>query len=57
MATGRRGRVEGTYEKIVPKLPQIIAYAIDEQPGGREIIVILRVIHGARHWPPGGWPE
>jgi plasmid stabilization system protein ParE len=57
VATGRRGRVAGTYEKSVRGLPYIIAYAIRELPSGRDRIVILRVIHGARNWPPGEWPE
>jgi len=57
VATGRLGRVAGTYEKSVRGLPYIIAYAIQSLPGGRERIVILRVIHGARNWPPGEWPK
>jgi toxin ParE1/3/4 len=56
VATGRRGRVAGTYEKSVRGLPYIIAYAIQPLPGGRERIVILRVIHGARNWLPE-WPK
>ena len=57
MATGRPGRVAGTYEKIVPGLPYVLAYAIQSLPDGEEAIVILRAIHGARDWPPGGWPK
>ena len=57
MATGRPGRVSGTYEKPVTGLPHIIAYALDPRPDGTERIVILRVIHGARNWPEEGWPE
>ena len=57
VATGRRGRVAGTYEKSVRGLPYIIAYAIQPLPNGRERIVILRVIHGARNWAAGEWPE
>lgn len=48
---GRMGRVAGTYEKVVPKYPYIIAYAMTIGPDGREIITILRVIHTARDWP------
>jgi plasmid stabilization system protein ParE len=55
--TGRRGRVDGTYEKSVTVVPYIIAYAISPVPGGREQIVILRVIHTARNWPKGTWPK
>jgi toxin ParE1/3/4 len=57
VASGRRGRVSGTYEKSVRGLPYVIAYAIQAMPGGRERIVILRVIHGARNWPEGRWPK
>jgi len=55
-ATGRRGRVEGTYEKSVMNFPYIIAYALDQSPDGRERVVILHVIHTARNWPKGQWP-
>ncbi|MBS9721076.1 type II toxin-antitoxin system RelE/ParE family toxin [Tianweitania sp. BSSL-BM11] len=56
VATGRPGRVVGTYEKSVARLPYVIAYAVDAVEG-EERIVILRVIHTARHWPSGGWPQ
>lgn len=56
MATGRPGRVTGTYEKSVVHLPYIIAYSLTVQ-GGREVVSILRVIHTARDWPAEGWPE
>ena len=56
-ATGRPGRVPGTYEKVVAGLPYILAYEIVGLPGGGEVVAILRVIHGARDWPLGGWPE
>jgi toxin ParE1/3/4 len=54
-ATARRGRVTGTYEKVVHGLPYIIAYALTPQEG-REIVSILRVIHAARDWPAEEWP-
>jgi addiction module RelE/StbE family toxin len=57
IATGQKGRVPGTYEKVIPRLPYIIVYGIGIQPDGSEVIDILRVIHGARNWPPGGWPQ
>jgi toxin ParE1/3/4 len=56
MAIGRPGRVTGTYEKSVPRLPYVIAYAIKTQAGG-EIISILRVIHTSRDWPANQWPD
>jgi toxin ParE1/3/4 len=55
-ATGRRGRVAGTYEKVVVSLPYIIVYALASL-AGRETVVLLRVIHTARDWPVEGWPR
>jgi plasmid stabilization system protein ParE len=54
--TGRPGRVAGTYEKSVARLPYVIAYALSDKAGD-EAVVILRVIHTARDWPAGEWPE
>lgn len=54
-ATGRPGRVKGTYERLVGRLPFIIAYSITTQ-AGRETVSILRVIHTARNWPDEEWP-
>jgi plasmid stabilization system protein ParE len=56
LPSGRKGRVQDTYEKSVVGLPYIIAYAIKLLPSGAEQIVILRVIHIARDWPKGRWP-
>lgn len=56
MPTGRPGRVAGTYEKSVSRLSYVIAYALAER-GGEEIVAIVRVIHTARDWPGGGWPQ
>lgn len=53
-ATGHPGRVAGTYEKSVTRLPYIIAYALSED--GRDL-VILRVIHTSRNWVADQWPE
>ena len=57
MASGRQGRVTGTYEKVVHGLPYIIAYRLVPLPDGAEKVVILRVIHGARKWLPKEWPD
>jgi toxin ParE1/3/4 len=57
MATGRKGRVSGTYEKPVAGLPWILAYSIETRLNGRDRIVILRAIHGSRDWPIGKWPS
>lgn len=56
-ATGRAGRVTGTYEKVLPGLPYILAYEVVSRPEGGEMIAILHVIHGARDWPAEQWPE
>ena len=56
-ATGRAGRVIGTYEKLLPGLPYILAYELVSRPEGGEMVAILHVIHGARDWPAGEWPS
>ena len=54
---GRPGRVSGTYEKLVVGHPYIIAYSLEPRAGMPEDLVILRIIHTARNWPPGRWPD
>jgi toxin ParE1/3/4 len=44
--SGRVGRVEGTRELVIPRLPYIVAYRI-----GNSGIQIIRVLHGAQRWP------
>lgn len=56
-ATGRQGRVHGTYEKPLARYPYILAYAIESMKNGRERIVMLHVIHMKRQWEAGRWPE
>jgi toxin ParE1/3/4 len=56
MPTGRPGRVAGTYEKSVTRLPYIVAYALTRK-AGREVVSILRVVHTARDWPDEEWPR
>jgi addiction module RelE/StbE family toxin len=43
---GRSGRVAGTRELVVPRTPYIVAYRIDD-----DVIVLLRILHGAQNWP------
>ena len=50
MPTGRRGRVDGTYEKVVRRTPYIVAYRRSD-----EKISVARVIHAARDWPEDDW--
>jgi toxin ParE1/3/4 len=54
--TGRPGRASGTYEKVVTGLPYIVVYAVDAVHPSDESVTILRIVHGARDWPPEGWP-
>ncbi|NLR70763.1 type II toxin-antitoxin system RelE/ParE family toxin [Novosphingobium sp. ERN07] len=53
-ATGHPGRVAGTYEKSVSRLPYVIVYALSEDDTA---LTILRVIHTSRNWLPDDWPE
>lgn len=50
-ATGRRGRIDGTFERVLADVPYTIVYAIDQGADG-EIVSILRVVHQAQQWPP-----
>ena len=45
---GRRGKLPGTRELIVSRVPYVILYRIRE---GR--IDLLRVLHAMRRYPPG----
>ncbi|WP_264583694.1 type II toxin-antitoxin system RelE/ParE family toxin [Rhodoblastus acidophilus] len=54
-ATGKPGRVTGTYEKAISRLPYIISYTL-RPILGRESVIILRVIHTARDWQAEEWP-
>ena len=47
------GRVAGTYEKSVARLPYVIAYALSEDDA---VVTILRVIHTSRDWRDDVWP-
>jgi addiction module RelE/StbE family toxin len=45
--SGRPGRVAGTREVVVPKLPYLIVYRINGDD-----VEILRVFHTSMDWPP-----
>jgi addiction module RelE/StbE family toxin len=42
---GRTGHVSGTLEWVVPRLPYIVVYEVDQS---RERVVVVAVFHGAR---------
>ena len=55
---GRPGRIQGTYEKSVVGQPTIVAYAfLPRDDGAADDLLVLRIIHTARDWPPGRWPR
>lgn len=55
---GRPGRISGTYEKSVAGQPYIIAYTLlPRDDGEADDILIMRIVHTSRDWPPGGWPR
>jgi toxin ParE1/3/4 len=43
---GRPGRVAGTRERAITGTPFVVVYHIETD------IVVLRILHGARRWPP-----
>jgi toxin ParE1/3/4 len=43
---GRRGRVRGTRELVLTGTPYIAAYRV-----AADVVMVLRVLHGARRWP------
>lgn len=45
---GRVGNVEGTREIVVPRTPFRLIYTLDDP----HFIDIIRVLHGARQYPP-----
>lgn len=50
---GRVGRVPGTFEVSVAKIPFIIVYQLPDDAA----LAVLCVIHTSRDWPPGRWPK
>jgi len=43
---GRRGRVQGTRELVIPGLPYVVVYKV-----GDEVVEVLRIYHGAQDRP------
>jgi len=43
---GRRGRIPGTRELVVPGLPYIVVYRVTS-----EAVHLLHIYHAARNWP------
>ena len=52
MPTARPGRVVGTFERPAPGLPYIICFSLAPSS-----LTVLRIIHGARDWRSGAWPD
>lgn len=44
---GRAGRDEGTREWVVPRLPYIVVYEVDNERGE---VTVVAVFHGAQDW-------
>lgn len=44
--SGRRGRIHGTRELVIPRTRYLVAYRLHD-----EEIEILAVIHGSQRWP------
>ena len=45
---GRPGRVAGSRQLVIARLPYVVAYTVEP---GEDTVVILRILHGARRWP------
>ena len=55
---GRPGRISGTYEKLVIGQPYIVVYTLTPSDDGDEDdLVVMRIVHTSRDWPPGQWPR
>jgi toxin ParE1/3/4 len=49
---GRPGRVAGTRELVIPRLPYVAIYRIvDLTHAATSQVEVLRVLHAARRWP------
>ncbi len=46
---GKAGRVEGTRELVIAGTTFIAVYAVQ-----LDRVKVLRILHGARHWPDNG---
>ena len=46
---GRLGRVHGTREITFPPLPYVAVYEVFD---AQDEVRVLRILHGARQWPP-----
>jgi toxin ParE1/3/4 len=52
---GRPGRIAGTRELVIPRLPYVAIYRIVEAArSAASQVEVLRVLHGARRWPVEG---
>jgi toxin ParE1/3/4 len=46
---GHAGQAVGTYEWVVPRLPYVVVYQVDE---GQRRVIIAAVFHGAQERGP-----
>ncbi len=53
LPTVKDGRVEGTFEKVIPKTSLILVYRMT----GQRSIEIARLVHTSRNWKSGEFPE
>jgi addiction module RelE/StbE family toxin len=52
---GRPGRIAGTRELVIPRLPYVAIYRIvDLAQAATNQVEVLRILHGARQWPAHG---
>jgi toxin ParE1/3/4 len=52
---GRPGRISGTRELVIPRLPYVAIYRIvDLTRAGSSQVEVLRILHGARRSPANG---
>jgi len=49
--SGREGRLRETRELVVARTPFVVVYRLGEA------VELLRVLHGARRWPPADDPD
>jgi addiction module RelE/StbE family toxin len=49
---GRPGRKGGTRELVLPRLPHVIVYSVDQN-----FVHLIRILHGSQEWPASQDPD